>query len=72
MIARRKVTWIQGPKISLFCGEDLKRGRELAKCIRDFIRASGYEEIDLVEGVEPPEIMFPQGSRYGTSGWRRF
>jgi len=72
LIARRKVDWIQGPKISLFYGEDLKRGRELAKCIRDFIRDSGYAEIDLIEGVEPPEITFPQGCRYGVGGWRRF
>ena len=69
---RRKAAWIEEPKISLFYGEDLKKGRELAKCIRDFIRASGYEEIDLVESVEPPETMFPQGARYGTGGWKRF
>ena len=69
---RRKAAWIEEPKISLFYGEDLKKGRELAKCIRDFIRASGYEDIDLVECVEPPETTFPQGARYGTGGWRRF
>jgi hypothetical protein len=72
LLPRRKATWIEEPKISLFYGEDLKKGRELAKYIRDFIRASGYEEIDLVESVEPPETMFPQGARYGTGGWKRF
>jgi hypothetical protein len=72
LIPRRKATWIEEPKISLFHGEDLKKGRELAKCIRDFIRASGYDEIDLVESVEPPETSFPQGARYGMGGSRRF
>jgi len=71
LIPRREAIWTK--KLVIDKDQSKNEQRELAKCIRDFIKASGYEEIDLVECPEPPETtFFPQGDRYGTGGWRRF